>query len=171
MLHRHGPAAGDDGHLQFVLDVFVDGLFRDDFRETRYQTFQEKVGVEDERFAVQIPDTAHIVEGVARLKTRPAGETLIADNFVKLHDLCDIRPVVAPGGFLKGFDAADQETGGIHRLVDDPDALAVQGLHVTFFRQKRHCPADGVAGTVVDLHQGVFGRKHLLVFIFFIFYF
>ena len=101
MLHRHGPAAGDDGHLQFVLDVFVDGLFRDDFRETRYQTFQEKVGVEDERFAVQIPDTAHIVEGVARLKTRPAGETLIADNFVKLHDLCDIRPVVAPGGFLK----------------------------------------------------------------------
>ena len=71
---------------------------------------------------------------------------------------------VAAGGFLKRLDAADGKRRFAHRLVDDPHAAPLHGLHIAVGYQLRQCASNCVAGAGVFLQSSVFslGKQGLV---------
>lgn len=82
MFHGHGSSAGDDQHFQFIFNIFIYGGLGDGFRETGNKRLQKKVCIKNQRFTIQIPDTADIVQFISRLKASPAGETFITGGLI-----------------------------------------------------------------------------------------
>ena len=93
-----------------------------------------------------------------------SGQSLIRRQRLEPNYPGNWTELVSSGGFLKGLDSANSESGFVtHRLIDHLNALAVDGLNISFFHKSRERPANGIAGTIVNTDQCVFGRQQLSV--------
>ena len=59
---------------------------------------------------------------------------------------------IAVSGLLKGLYSTDGKGRLSHRLVDDPNAPSLHGLHIAVGYQLRQCASNCVAGAGVFLY-------------------
>jgi len=163
MLHRDAPFAGDDLHSEHIFNKIIDGMGCDFLRQSGHKFLQKIVDVQNQCFSVQIAHTLYRPQFIALRKSAFCGKLFRCDDGLKPNDTGNGLQMVAVSGLLKGLDAADGKGRLSHRLVDDPNAPSLHGLHIAVGNQFRNCTAHRVAGAVVFCNQRIFTGKQGLV--------
>ena len=152
MLHRDAPFAGDDLHSEHIFNKIIDGMGCDFFRQSGHKFLQKIVDVQNQCFSVQIAHALHRPQFIALRKSAFRSKLLGCSDRLKPNDTGNGLQMVAVSGLLKGLDPADGKGGFAHRLIDDPDATSLHGLHIAVGDQLRQCASNCVAGAGVFLY-------------------
>ncbi len=166
LLHGHHPLAGHDRHAQLLLQIGVDGIFRDLLRKSGDGFLQKIVVIQDQGPAVQVVEPLEIIKLGARRESGSPGDFLVCGDLRKEQDPRLRSLVIADGGLPERFDAADGKSSLRGGPVDIPHALALHGLDISVCHKRTDGPAQRVAGAVVGLNQMVLRGQKLLEFIF-----
>ena len=123
-LHGDPALTGNDLHFQLLFQIGINGLFCNFRSQTRHRLFQEIVDIQDQAFPIDLPDTADQQQTASCGKSAFCGQSRICRQCLEPQHLGNGTQVVAPGGFLKGFNAAHCEACLVRdRLVNHLNAL------------------------------------------------
>ena len=163
-LYRNPALAGNDLHSQLLLQIGVNGFLGNFRGQARHQFLQEIVDIQNEALSINRSYTPNHQQTASQRKTAFPGQRFIRGQRLEPKHLCDRMKLVPPRSFLKGLDAANRESGFvIDRLIDHLNTLAVDRLNISVFHKSGQRPANGIAGTIVNTDQCVFGRQQLSV--------